>query len=101
MFDPKKTKNNKEKAEKAQIIKNLKEWSLSIIPIESQVDLDLDVREVICGDPSCAPVDTVFTMIWPNGGKGIFALPMAPNEVNQDDLIENFPVCIHNIMQSY
>ena len=98
MFDPKKTKNNKEKAEKAQIIKNLKEWSLSIIPIDSQVDLDLDIREVICGDPSCAPVDTVFTMIWPNGGKGIFALPMAPHEVNQDDLIENFPVCIYSNM---
>ena len=93
MFDPSKAKKEKaEKLEKAKIINQLRHWSLSIIPIDLQENLDLDIREVICGDPSCAPIDTVFTMIWPSGGKGIFAIPLAPNEISQDDLMEEFPV---------
>ena len=93
MFDPNKAKKEKaEKAEKAKVINQLKEWSFAIIPMECQENLDLDIREVICGDPSCAPVDTVVTMIWPNGGKGIFGVPMAPKEITRDDLIEYFPV---------
>lgn len=29
--------------------------------------LIVDVNEVVCGDPSCAPIDTVFTLIWQSG----------------------------------
>ena len=95
MFDPKKSKASKaQEKEKNDIIKELKNWSLSIIPLDCQVDLDLDIREVICGDPTCAPIDTVFTLIWPNGGQGLFAIPSAPNEISQDDLIEFFPVSV-------
>lgn len=93
MFDPGKAKKEKaEKAEKAKIINELRSWCLSIIPIEHQEKLDLDIREVVCGDPSCAPIDTVVTMVWPSGGKGIFAIPLAPNEISQDILIDHFPV---------
>ena len=92
MFDPGKTKRDKEeKAQKAKTINTLRDWTLSIIPLEHQEGLNLDIREVICGDPSCAPIDTVFTMIWP-AGKGLFSLPLAPGEVTQDELIDSFPV---------
>ena len=30
----------------------------------------MDINEVVCGDPTCAPIDTVFTLIWEAGGKG-------------------------------
>jgi hypothetical protein len=52
----------------------------------------VDVAEVACGDPSCAPIDTVFTLVWQSGGKGVFALPMLASEVTKEDLIDSFPV---------
>lgn len=52
----------------------------------------VDVNEVACGDPTCAPIDTVFTLVWQSGGKGVFALPMMAAEVTKDDLIDSFPV---------
>jgi len=58
----------------------------------------IDVNEVICGDPSCAPVDTVFTLIWEGGGRGVFAIPLAPNEISQEDLIDFFPVSLENFL---
>lgn len=54
----------------------------------------MDVAEVVCGDPSCAPIDTVFTLVWQSGGKGVFALPMLAAEVTKEDLIDAFPVSI-------
>ena len=52
----------------------------------------VDVAEVVCGDPTCAPIDTVFTIVWQSGGKGVFALPMTATEVTKEDLIDTFPV---------
>ena len=93
MFDPGALKGEKaEKAQRNKAIKQLRDWSMSIIPVELQEGLDLDIREVVCGDPSCAPVDTIFTLVWESGGKGIFAIPSIAKEVEQDDLIEQFPV---------
>lgn len=54
--------------------------------------LILDINEVACGDPSCAPVDTIFTLIWEGTGKGVFAMPMMAGEITQEDLIDFFPV---------
>jgi len=54
----------------------------------------VDVAEVACGDPTCAPIDTVFTLVWQSGGKGVFALPMLASEVTKDDLIDAFPVSL-------
>lgn len=94
MFNP--GKANKDKAEKAakkKALDDLRNWSLSIIDVDLQEGLIIDINEVICGDPSCAPIDTVFTLVWNNdvNGKGLFAIPAAPAEVTQDDLIEFFP----------
>ena len=46
----------------------------------------------MCGDPNCAPVDTVFTLVWESGGKGVFAIPAAPHELEKEDVLEFFPV---------
>lgn len=93
MFDPSALKGEKaEKAQRNKAIKQLRDWSFSIIPAELHEGLDLDIREVVCGDPACAPVDTIFTLVWESGGKGIFAMQSTAKEVEQDDLIEQFPV---------
>lgn len=52
----------------------------------------MDVNEVVCGDPTCAPIDTVFTLVWQSGGKGVFALPLMAAEIMKEDLIDAFPV---------
>lgn len=51
----------------------------------------MDVKEVQCGDPSCAPVDTVFTLVWGDGGRGVFTLPFAIDELQQEDIVDVFP----------
>jgi hypothetical protein len=93
MFNPNKAaKDKSEKTAKKKAIDDLRSWSLSIIPLELQDGLIIDISEVQCGDPSCAPVDTVFTLVWSGTGKGLFAIPATAAEINQDDLIEFFPV---------
>lgn len=63
------------------------------------VDIIVEVHEQICGDPSCAPVDTVFLLLWSDGaGKGMFALPLAPDEVTKEDVEDIFPVCINEFV---
>ena len=95
MFDPSKAKAAKdEKAKKKKILGELTNWACSIVPMEIREGLLVDVKEVICGDPECAPIDTMFTLVWTNpetNGRGMFAMPMAPEEIEQDDLIDNFP----------
>lgn len=54
----------------------------------------IDVNEVVCGDPTCAPIDTVFTLVWESGGKGVFALPTTASAVDRVMLTESFPVLL-------
>lgn len=90
LFDPKASKS--EKAAKNKILKDLREWGMALIPEgELREGLIMDINEVVCGDPTCAPIDTVFTLIWEAGGKGVFAIPLAPNEIEQEELVDFFP----------
>eukprot|EP00596_Hydrurales_sp_CCMP1899_P004228 CAMPEP_0119046092 /NCGR_PEP_ID=MMETSP1177-20130426/44335_1 /TAXON_ID=2985 /ORGANISM="Ochromonas sp, Strain CCMP1899" /LENGTH=252 /DNA_ID=CAMNT_0007018753 /DNA_START=101 /DNA_END=859 /DNA_ORIENTATION=- len=92
MFDPSKAVVEKaKKAQKKKIIGDLVEWCLTIIPIQLKEGLLVDVKEVICGDPECAPIDTMVTIVWTAGGRGMFSMPMAPDEITQDELMDNFP----------
>ena len=59
---------------------------LQLIPMDLQHDLMVDAKEVICGDPACAPVDTVITLVWQKGGRGMFGIPLAPHEVTEEDV---------------
>lgn len=93
MFDPAAQAAKKaEAAKKKKAASAVKEKCYKIIPIELQEDLLIDVKEVICGDPECAPIDTVITMVWNNSqGRGMFGIPMAPDEIVDDDIIDFFP----------
>lgn len=93
MFDPSKlSKQKEEKVLKRKAYTSVKEWCLQCVPPDIQIGLMIDVKEVVCGDPSCSPVDTVITLVWKDGGRGIFALPLEPTEITQEDVMEMFPV---------
>jgi hypothetical protein len=102
MFNPNKAAKDKgEKAVKKKALENLKAWSLTLVPIDLQEGLIIDINEVVCGDPSCAPVDTVFTLVWGGSGKGLFAIPAPAAEVMQEDLVDFFPVSSDMIIVSH
>lgn len=93
MFDPSKAKAEKAaKAASKKALTDIKLWANALIPQALQVGLIMDIKEVVCGDPKCAPIDTVFTLLWPGDGRGMFAVPFAPEDIQtQDELAELFP----------
>ena len=91
MFDITKSKDKNEKIAKRKALNTVKEWCLQIVPVELQEGLLIDVKEVVCGDPSCAPIDTVVTLVWNSGGTGMFGIPSQAELVEQEDLMDNFP----------
>jgi len=92
MFDPNKAKKDKaEKATRKKQLSVVKQWCLTVIPQELHPGLLLDTKEIICGDPTCAPIDTVVTMVWKDGGRGMFAMPLDPMDVTQDDVVDLMP----------
>ena len=92
MFDPSAKKAEKVlKAKRRKTCQQVQLWALDLVPQELREGLILDVKDVVCGDPSCAPVDTVFTMVWEEGGRGVFALPYAPEELDREEMKEVFP----------
>ena len=92
MFNPNKlAERNEEAARKRREAEAVKQKCLALIPMEIQKGLIIDVKEVICGDPACAPIDTMVSLVWESGGKGMFAFPLAPHEVTDDDVVEQMP----------
>jgi len=93
MFDPSKAKADKlAKSKVKKALADLSLWANLLVPPALQEGLLLDVKEIQCGDPGCAPVDTVFTLVWQSGGRGVFALPYAPEELQtQEELRALFP----------
>jgi hypothetical protein len=63
MFDPTKLSETKaQKKIKKAAIKQVKEWIIEIIPMESQVNLMINIEEIQCGDPvSLCPISSHFT----------------------------------------
>lgn len=93
MFNPDAARARKAAASsKVNAIKQIREWAMPLIPEPARNGLVMDINEVACGDPTCAPIDVVFTMVWPNGGRGMFALPMSAAEVLEEDIQDLFPV---------
>jgi hypothetical protein len=93
MFDPSST-NKAAKSAKALKKKQeaeIKKICLTLVPIHLLEGIMIDVKEVICGDPQCAPIDTVITILWSPPGKGVFALPYSVNELGPEDLMDMFP----------
>jgi hypothetical protein len=93
MFDPLKAARDKaEKAIKKKNLEQIKGWALAQVPEDLRTGLIIDVSEVVCGDPSCAPVDTFFTLVWETSGKGVFAMPAEVKDISKEDLDDFFPV---------
>lgn len=40
----------------------------------------------------------LYFSVWAEGGRGLFSLPMAPEEVTQEEMIDNFPVKYDDIV---
>jgi len=98
MFNPSAAKGQAAvKAAKKKLENALKEQSLALVPPALREGIMIDVKEVQCGDPSCSPIDTVFTFIWPpvegqgKPGRGMFGLPYSLEEIGSEDLQDMFP----------
>jgi hypothetical protein len=77
--------------EKKRMAAQIKGWASALVPVELQEGLQLDVKEVECGDPNCAPIDTVFTLVWQAGGRGMFAVPLCMAEITEELIPQLFP----------
>jgi hypothetical protein len=98
MFNPSKAAKDKaEKQAKQKAINDLRTWSLQLVPEDLKPGLIIDINEVVCGDPSCAPIDTVFTLVWEPKGKGLFSIAAPPIEISAEELQEEFPVSLYFI----
>lgn len=96
MFLP---KSQDEKSEEAAATTARKEayvriekWATDAVPEGIRSDLQIEVQEVQCGDPNCAPIDTAIMITFPtSGGKGMMGLPMEAREVTKEVLLESYP----------
>ena len=62
------------------------------IPTSALESLEsINVSEVQCGDPECAPIDTVIVVQFKSGGKGMLGIPCEMKEVDDEFLDEFFP----------
>ena len=53
-----------ERADKQRILKRVEGWAEELIPENFRPDCTVSVQEVQCGDPNCAPIDTLVTLIF-------------------------------------
>mmetsp|Transcript_10051 Transcript_10051/g.11531 ORF Transcript_10051/g.11531 Transcript_10051/m.11531 type:complete len:202 (+) Transcript_10051:28-633(+) len=92
MFLPQKD-DEKKKADKERRegITRVEDWAKEEIPEALQKDVTINAQEVKCGDPDCAPIDTLVAIIFASGGRGMMGLPMEAREVKKDDIVHSFP----------
>ena len=50
--------------------------------------LRIDVREIVCGDPACAPIDTVVSFVFDNAIRGEIGFPFEVDHMQPADLEE-------------
>jgi len=95
MFLPgnKETKAAKAKADadRNEAYTRIESWAMEQIPVSIRDGVQISVQEVICGDPTCAPIDTAIAIIFPSGGRGMMGLPAESKDVLKEDLLEGFP----------
>ena len=66
--------------------------------MECSEKLLIDISEVVCGDPNCAPIDTVVSLVWETGGRGIWGIPAEVQDIGKDDYLQYFPVRRVNVV---
>jgi len=78
-------------AERKLAYERIEKWATAAIPPSIRDGVSISVQEVICGDPTCAPIDTAIAIIFPSGGRGMLGLPAESKDVTKEDLLEGFP----------
>lgn len=82
----------RKKEMKKQFMHKLKETFLSIVPADVAAMFEsVSVSEMLCGDPECAPVDTIFRLIYKDAPIKTFGIPKEVEDVSLDDLSEFMP----------
>lgn len=81
-----------DKRRKAAIIK-IRGWVESHVPAEHLKSRAcvIDIQEAQCGDPDCAPIDTIVRIIYEGNCGTVFGLPCEAWEVDKTDLFESMP----------
>ena len=71
----------------------VKEWVEARLPLEHVQTREcvVDVSEVQCGDPNCAPIDTVVRIIYGAGCGTVFGIPCEVHEVEEGDIDSQMP----------
>lgn len=94
MFNPEASALDEKKVadeRRKKAFRNIDKWSLELMPEHIRADAQVSAQEVICGDPTCAPIDTAITIVFSSGSDGMIGLPMEAYEVTQEELASKFP----------
>ncbi|KAJ8607746.1 hypothetical protein CTAYLR_008614 [Chrysophaeum taylorii] len=90
MFDPNKLAARNDKTRQTR---QVAQWSRECLPrpIHEAVAADplhvqITVREVQCGDPTCSPIDTVLMFVFKNGRQAMTSLPLELTQVLRADI---------------
>lgn len=77
---------------KKQFMHKLKETFISLVPphVTATFD-DVTVSEMVCGDPECAPIDTIIRIIYRDAPIKTFGIPKEVEDISLDDLKEFMP----------
>jgi len=78
---------------KRDAIARVKSWVESRLPREhlDARDCVVDVSEIQCGDPECAPIDTVIRIIYRDACGTAFGIPCEVEEVEVEDVERQMP----------
>lgn len=85
------TEKEQTKSLKKEAADRVEKWAISCVPVSLREGLSVSVQEVVCGDPSCAPIDTAITIVYQSGGRGMLGIPLEVQEVQLVDLKHAMP----------
>mmetsp|Transcript_9670 Transcript_9670/g.20497 ORF Transcript_9670/g.20497 Transcript_9670/m.20497 type:complete len:189 (+) Transcript_9670:438-1004(+) len=92
MFNPEKLDEKKvAEQRRKRAYSKIDAWSLELMPERIRGEAQVSVQEIVCGDPECAPIDTLITIVFENGKDGMLGLPMEAWEVTKEELESKFP----------
>ena len=64
---------------------------LELIPPELQGGIIVSVQQMACGDPGCAPIDTIINLTWQEGLSKPIKVGLEAHQVDYPDLQEALP----------
>mmetsp|Transcript_9038 Transcript_9038/g.13910 ORF Transcript_9038/g.13910 Transcript_9038/m.13910 type:complete len:350 (+) Transcript_9038:26-1075(+) len=93
MFDPNRFQPGAKKEDDHS--RQIQSWAMELLPqvIADSFRADpsylfMNVREVACGDPTCAPIDTVLAFIFRNGRRAMTGIPLEMRQIKKNDIAQ-------------